>query len=294
MKKIIMLVLALVCLASFALAEEAPDIRGTWTEAETEFTWLTVSEWGDGKWEFDIESPMTHAACKIHGLAQYDSAKGAFVYTEGEKYDLETDGTVAFNASEKNLQGTLKPDGEKLIWSGFEEEIVFERTAPLPPYRYTGDDPVEGVVAEFITLRGQTEYYMEPSGVTIPCPVILKREQVDDTHVKVYGNIWVFNYTRVRDVLSCIAGGEAPMVLYLEETDGTWKVTETEEAGDGTDYESDIIRMAGGDKELEDAMYTANDELMPEVRLRFIREYVEANGLNISAFEDYEGPEEIK
>lgn len=293
MKKFFMLILALVCLAACAMAEEAPDIRGTWIEAETEFTWLNVSEWDSSRLEFRIESPMTHAACVYRFLARYDGEAGMFVYTDGEKYDLNTDGTMADKPSETNLQGTVKPEGEKLIWSGVEEEVVYERTPPLPAYRYTGDDPVEGAVAELIVARGAVEYNTEPGSVTIPCPVILKREQVDDTHVKIYGNIWVHNYVQVRDVLSCISGGECPMVLYLEETDGVWKVTKTEEAGEGTEYTSDIIRMAGGDKELKNAFFTANDELMPEVRRRFIREYVEANDLEISAYEDSWGPEKI-
>lgn len=67
-------------------------------------------------------------------------------------------------------------------------------------------------------------------------------------------------------------------------------MTGLEEAGDGEDYAEDLKRFAGGDEALLKKYQEASDLMAPaqaEIRTRLIREYVESNGLNISAYQDY-------
>ena len=64
----------------------------------------------------------------------------------------------------------------------------------LPPYTYTGNDPVEAAVAAYTTQVGQDIYWVTEGSVSIPAPVIIKTEETDDSHLLVYGNFWVFNY----------------------------------------------------------------------------------------------------
>lgn len=161
-----------------------------------------------------------------------------------------------------------------------------EETEGLPAYVYTGSDPIEGTLAEMIVGSGTENYYMEPGGVTIPCPLILKTVMDGDGRATVYANLWTFNYILQGDVLFNISGGEDPAVIRMEKADGVWKVVSMEEAGDGEDYAADIIRFANGDEELEEK-YFSYESQMEEVRLRFIRDYVEANGLNVTAYQDY-------
>lgn len=63
-----------------------------------------------------------------------------------------------------------------------------------------------------------------------------------------------------------------------------------EEAGDGEDYVEDIKRFADGDQELADQYFAGADlgtEANQAIRTWFIKAYVEANGLNITAYQDY-------
>ena len=160
----------------------------------------------------------------------------------------------------------------------------------LPDYSYSGTDPIEGAIANALADTEYMEMYLtEPGCACIPCPVILKTEMTDETHAKVYGIFWTLNYIRVDDVLLNISGGEHAGIAMLEKEGEAWRVKVLEETGEGGDYAADIRRFANGDQELIKA-YQAGHDLSEEpqlsIRKRFIREYAEANKLEVSAFMD--------
>ena len=167
---------------------------------------------------------------------------------------------------------------------------AFAEGEQLPAYNYTGEDPVEGAIAEFLATDERVELYLtEPGFVSIPCPILYKTEMTDDTHAKVYGTFWILNYVKKGDVLENISGGEYPAIIMLEKTDDKWKVTSMEEAGNGEDYAADIRRFADGDQKLEDQYFAGADlstEANQAVRTRFIKAYVEANDLDVTAYKD--------
>lgn len=164
-------------------------------------------------------------------------------------------------------------------------------SAGLPAYAYSGDDPIEGAVANALAADERAlQYLTEPGFVTIPCPIIHKTEMTDETHAKVYGSFWILNYAERDGILENISGGEYPAVLTLENEDGEWRITAAEEAGDGEDYTADIRRFADGDRDLEERYFAGADLGSAEnraIRTKFIKAYVEANGLEITAYQDY-------
>ena len=159
----------------------------------------------------------------------------------------------------------------------------------LPAYVCPLEDPVEAAVADWI-VASYAEYLAQEEGsVTIPAPMLFRREPVDDARLRVYGTLWVMSYVLKDKTLECISAMEVPAVLILEERDGAWTVTEADTAGEGDDYLLDIARFAAGDAELEDA-YAAGADLSEEpllgIRTRYIRDYVRANGLDVTAYQD--------
>ena len=171
------------------------------------------------------------------------------------------------------------------------EEIAFERAPGLPTYRYTGEDPIEGAVADALANDERAGLYKTEQGyVTIPCPIIHRTEMIDDTHTRVYGTFWILNYVKRGLVLINISGGEYAGIMMVEMADGIWRVTSFEEAGDGDDYAADIEHFAAGDKDLEAAYFAASDldeETNQEIRTRFIQGYVATNSLPVIAYQDY-------
>ena len=159
----------------------------------------------------------------------------------------------------------------------------------LPDYTYTGDDPVTGAVAEYTATVLAEPYMWKEDTVAIPLPMIVQYYWPDPDTVKVTGNFWTLIYEQRDDVLVCTAGGEAPGILTLRKDGETWKVTDAEIAGDGDDYEKDIKRFCGGDRELEQEMFEATDldnDSAKWLRAEYIRDYAEANGLEIKAYQD--------
>ncbi len=287
------------CTASPDEADLNPFFAGEWLEKDTQFTMLNVTKNpGDG-WNVVITSPVSHGAWVIRATAYHDCDYNAFVYADGVKYDLIPGEKTREKESETGLWGTLKFSGTtedpQLIWYDMNHSegttVEFERTPGLPAYAYSGSDPVEGAAANHLAADSRAAQYLtEPGYVTIPCPIIHKTETIDDTHVKVYGSFWILNYVKRNDILVNISGGEYAGIMTLEKVNDEWRVTAMEEAGDGDDYTADITRFAAGDRKLEEQFFSGADlgaEANQSVRTRFVKEYVEANNLSITAYQDY-------
>lgn len=236
------------------------------------------------------------------------------VYAEGKEETAEARGsdltqavTDALAAAEENgetdretiiasLAESIPADAEKIrtlvdIYAAIiAGESAADPETVLPAYSYTGEDPIEGAIANVLAGTQYMEMYLtEPGCVCIPCPVILKTEMTDETHTKVYGIFWTLNYIQADNVLLNISGGEHAGIALLEKEGEAWHITELEETGEGEEYAEDIRRFANGDQQLLKAYQTGNDlseEPQLSIRKRFIREYAEANNLKISAFMD--------
>ena len=280
-------------------------------EPVDEYAWtvkLSVEQ-DEGQVPEAIEDGIRYVTAAPYGL---EKAQTVTVFLPGTPVDRLPEGFMIWS----HLQ-EIDPEAKSIpyyaIWSeadeaGFITAAVSEmqdkpetgavtNEPGLPAYAYSGDDPIEGAIADYLAGNERAkEYLTEPGYVTIPCPIIHKTDMIDDTHAKVYGSFWILNYVRRGETLFNISGGEYPAVIMLENADSRWQVTAMEEAGDGEDYVADIERFADGDQELADQYFAGADlgaEANQAIRTRFIKAYVEANGLNITAYQDY-GWEPVK
>ena len=274
-------------------------------EPVDEYAWtvkLSVEQ-DEGQVPEAIEDGIRYVTAAPYGL---EKAQAVTVFLPGTPVDRLPEGFMIWS----HLQ-EIDPEAKSIpyyaIWNeadeaGFITAAVSEmqdkpetgavtNEPGLPAYAYSGDDPIEGAIADYLAGNERAkEYLTEPGYVTIPCPIIHKTEMIDDTHAKVYGSFWILNYVRRGETLFNISGGEYPAVIMLENADSRWQVTAMEEAGDGEDYVEDIERFADGDQELADQYFAGADlgaEANQAIRTRFIKAYVEANGLNITAYQDY-------
>ena len=209
--------------------------------------------------------------------------------------DYGTSSVKPFNPADYDVELAYYPlsdeaYGEELMdwepdWEGEEFDFYWD----LPAYTSSGDDPIAAAVAEYTAELGK-HYAQQEGAVSIPCPVMLKTETVNETSAKVYGAFWVFNYTLEGETLQCISGGEHAGIMTLEKTADGWKVTAFEQAGDGELYAKDIQRFSQGDAALEQLYFAAGaagDESVKSVRVQYIRDYVSVNRLQVRAYQDY-------
>ena len=165
-------------------------------------------------------------------------------------------------------------------------------SAALPAYSYpfAEENPLMAAVVDCMM---QTDFGYEPEegGVLIPAPIVLKTEMnEDETEATVWGNFWIFAYRRNGKILEMTSGGENPGVMKLEKKDGQWTVTSLETAPVNGNLEAYLHEFAGGDEALEKEYQIAGDATdgyLPQYRRAFIVEYVNANNLDIEAYQDY-------
>ena len=167
---------------------------------------------------------------------------------------------------------------------------AFAESEGLPAFVYQGDDPV-WIAVENYMLETDLGFAPEEGGVLIPTPILLKVDMnEDETEATVYGNFWIFCYKQNGKILERTSCGENPGVMKLEKKDGAWTVVSLETAGDGAQYEADIKRFANGDKDLEEQYYltqgSAEDGYLPQYQRAAVVVYVEANKLDIEAFQE--------
>ncbi|MBR6954018.1 MAG: hypothetical protein IKH77_03115 [Clostridia bacterium] len=305
MKRIVSLILALVLalLAGLAAADdtasEAPDslVYGEWQEKDTQFTTLDIRDADDG-WKVVITSPMTHGAYRITCTARYDAALNALVYTDGTRFDMDSEGGFIVPPAAEHLEGSLVPGGSEeaplLAWhnGGEDAEVTwFERAPGLPAYACTGEDPVEAALVSWMVEQGQAGMYLRKPGDTwIPTVIVLKTADVDETHRKVWACLWDDIYVRQEDTLLCIAGGLTPCAATLVREGDGWQVVSLAVPEEGDAYSSSLQALAENDEALLAAFGDASDArsaITQEARCRFIRGYVQANGLSIAAYRDY-------
>ncbi len=170
---------------------------------------------------------------------------------------------------------------------------AFAETPALPAYvyPYADEDPLTAAVANYL-VNADLGYTPEAGGVLIPAPIVLKTEMdEEETEATVYGNFWIFAYKQNGKILECTAGGENPGIMKLEKKDGTWTVVSLEVAEEGEDsFRESIRRFAGGDAELEQEYRVASDAqdgYLPQFRRAFVLAYVNANALDVEAYQDF-------
>lgn len=179
---------------------------------------------------------------------------------------------------------------QEIMEKGITLEEYLGEAAALPAYAYpfADENPVMAAVAEYL-VTADLGYEAEEGGILIPAPIVLK-EDVGETEATLWGNFWVFAYKLNGNILECTAGGENPGIMKLEKKDGVWKAVSLEVAEDGEKFDDSIRAFAQGDAELEKEYYLssdATDGYLPQYRRSFIVEYVNANHLDIVAYQDY-------
>ena len=122
----------------------------------------------------------------------------------------------------------------------------------------------------------------------IPSPEVLYTDDTDPEKVRVWGDFWMFSYSLEGDVLMNESGGANPGLLYLEKNGDSYQVTDFDAVGDGAQYNEDVERICSeAPEEAGDLVAAYTGEYDETVRKEFIRMYAEANGLSVTAYQDF-------
>ena len=166
------------------------------------------------------------------------------------------------------------------------EETAAEEgsAANLPAYEYPGPELFYYVLYQYLVDELAGNY--PQSDVSIPCPIIMTIDESDKADIKVYGDFWMFNYNLEGDKLMNSSGGAYPGCIHMKCDENGYEVTSMEVVGDGSDYEPTAKKIFG---DLYDELYkvTADEKGREEIRAQIIANYVAANNLSITAYQDF-------
>ncbi len=157
-------------------------------------------------------------------------------------------------------------------------------SASLPAYEYPGPEYFYTVLYKYLVDELGKNY--PEAQVCIPCPIIVKEDDTDRSDIKLYGNFWIFKYDLKDGILENTSGGSYPGCIHIKCTDSEYEVTSMEVVEDGSSFEESAKKIFG---EYYDAFMKEgqDEELREKTRAQIIANYVAANNLDITAYQDY-------
>ncbi len=154
----------------------------------------------------------------------------------------------------------------------------------LPAYEYPGPELFYLILYNYLIDELGKNY--EPAQVCIPCPVIVAEDISDRSDIRVYGNFWIFNYDLKDGILQNTSGGSYPGCMHFKTTDEGYEVTSLDVVADGSDFDESAKKIFGDHYE-EFMKVNSDDKLREETRAQIIANYVAANNLDITAYQDF-------
>ena len=206
--------------------------------------------------------------------------------TEAAKEEVKDQSTASEDdnaAAGADSQAESANEAETEV-SGAEEPGA--SSASLPAYEYPGPEAFYYDMYKFIIDEFSGDY--EKAEVCIPCVQIVAEEMEDPEDNRVYGIFSVFNYNLNGDILECVSGGVYPGVIHVKQDmeNGDYVFTKAEIVEDGTNY-TESAKKIFGDHYDDFEKLSADDKAEEQTRAQIIANYVAANNLKISAYQDY-------
>ena len=191
---------------------------------------------------------------------------------------IQADNSYEYTIEGDNLM--LNLDGN---WLTFTREGAAKDTGVLPAYKYPGDDKLMAAVYEYIAEECSKDY--EKADVSIPVVNLVDTDDSDPEDIKVWGDFWINNYKLEDDTLTTQSGGSYPGCIHLKKSGDDYEVIEMEVVGDGSEYLPTARKIFGN--RFDDLTKVMDDEKRSEIRGQIIADYVKANDLKITKYQDF-------
>ena len=235
-----------------------------------------------------------------HFMKKFTVSDGKLMIMEEafENYDADGNATYVYGSDDGGDYSDMSQDECKNILEGLFDEyskaavLNFDTAGggssadagSLPAYEYPGPEVFYTVMYKFLIDTYEGNY--PDAQVGIPCPIIVAMDDSNRDDILVYGDFWYFNYNLNGDLLENVAGGSYPGVMHFRSTDEGYEVTGMEVVADGSDFDSSAKEIFG--KYYNDFIKAESDaDAREKTRAQIIANYVAANNLSVTAYQDY-------
>lgn len=123
----------------------------------------------------------------------------------------------------------------------------------------------------------------------VPFYEIIAIEETDNEDIKVWGDFWVYNYNQIGDTLLTVSGGNHPGLMHVCKNEKDYEVIEFEQVADGSDN-IPSAKQIFGDKFDSYQTIQADDKTREQLRAEELVNFVKANNLSATFYQDYGWP----
>ena len=123
----------------------------------------------------------------------------------------------------------------------------------------------------------------------IPYCLIAGTDEENPEDIRIWGDFWVENYNQAGDTLKFVSGGSHPGCMHVKKTDNGFEVFQFDAVGDGSDF-TPSAKAIFGDRYDAFMALSSDDDAKKAARAKAILDYVDANGLDISCYQDFGWP----
>ena len=123
----------------------------------------------------------------------------------------------------------------------------------------------------------------------IPYCLIAGTEEENPDDIRIWGDFRVENYNQAGDTLKSVSGGSHPGCMHVKKTDDGFEVFRFDAVGDGSDF-NPMAKAIFGDRYDAFMALSSDDDARKTARAKSILDYADANGLDISCYQDFGWP----
>lgn len=167
-----------------------------------------------------------------------------------------------------------------------ETEEAQEPVVDGSEYGYIGTDPVECAVYEYMADEISENYDVGDDEISVPAINIIATEEAEDGGTDVWGDFRVYNYEIDGETLVCTSGGSHPGKMHVVKDEDEYEVASFDAVADGADYDPSAKEIFG-DKYDAFVKASSDEEAAAEIRTKILSDYVKANGLAVTQYQDY-------
>ena len=216
----------------------------------------------------------------------YDTeGNGTYTYTSDDGGDYSNiDSAEAENIFNKLYEEYFDATVVNFSVVGGGEAAAATTEGALPAYEYPGPEVFYYEVYKAVMNEFGAGY--EPADVGIPSINIAAEDDSDSEDMRIYGDFCYYNYKLNGQTLETQSGGSYPGCIHVKNTDEGYEVTNIEVVADGSDFDESAKKIMGDHYDEFMKLYS-DDEAKEQTRLQIIANYAAANGLNITAVQDF-------
>ncbi len=263
-------------------------------------TSLGIVEAGGTAYPLAIKDGLLYVG-QGHGLEKYAFKDGKLYVAEAVEVEYGDGGKESYSYSKDGEVVEKDNEAAEKKFSEFFEDletasivefskIVSEASGEssesgLPAYEYPGPELFYSVLYKYLTDNLSKDYESVEGNVGIPCPVIIAEDDSDKNDIKIWGIFGYYNYELKGETLEMVSGGKYPGCVHIKNNDNDYPVTKMEVVDDGEGY-AESAKKIFGDHYADFEKADSDDEGFDATRAQIIANYVAANNLKITAFQD--------